>query len=215
MPELAPPSIETDDLSPQALAHAAQRAGELMELIWRQRDAGADLWVFGYASLIWHPEVHHTERRTGRVYGFHRSFRMRSRVNRGTPQRPGLVFALRPGGSCAGVALRVPRERARAELERLWQREMPLPTYEPRWLSCHTPRGVVQALAFILPRSSPSYTGTLNDEAMLAVLRHARGRYGTTLEYLLRTEASLRELGIRDEEVHRLVNLARHHGLTG
>jgi len=41
---------------------------------------------------------------------------MRSRVNRGTPEQPGLVFALLHGGSCHGVVYRVPRKRAAAEL---------------------------------------------------------------------------------------------------
>lgn len=199
---------------PDRLLQAAQeRSREWLERIWQERDRRRDVWVFGYASLIWRPEVQHSECRAGRVYGYHRSFRMLSRVNRGTHQRPGLVFALRHGGSCAGIALRVPRQGARAEFERLWQREMPLPTYEPRWLPCHTPGGVVPALGFVLPRDSPAYVGRLDDDAMLSVLRHAQGRYGSTLDYLLRTAAGLRHLGIRDAEVQRLVRLAQQHGL--
>ena len=57
-----------------------------------------DLWVFGYASLIWRPEFDADEARPAVVHGWHRSLEMRSRVNRGTPECPGLVFALVPGG---------------------------------------------------------------------------------------------------------------------
>ena len=53
-----------------------------------------DLWVFGYASLIWRPEFESVERRMAVVHGLHRALEMRSRVNRGTPECPGLVFAL-------------------------------------------------------------------------------------------------------------------------
>ena len=61
--------------------------------------AGArDLWVFAYASLVWRPEFHAAETRPARVHGFHRCLQMWSRVNRGTPEEPGLVFALLPGG---------------------------------------------------------------------------------------------------------------------
>ena len=73
---------------------------------WGGRD---DLWVFGYASLIARPEFDATEHRVAHVHGWHRALRMRSRINRGTPEQPGLVFALLPGGSCHGVAYRVPR----------------------------------------------------------------------------------------------------------
>jgi cation transport protein ChaC len=48
---------------------------------------------------------------------------------------------------------------------------------------------------------------------MLEILRHARGRYGTTLDYLLQTAAALREHGVRDREIERLVRLAHRHGL--
>ena len=53
-----------------------------------------DLWVFAYASLIWRPDFEVAEQLLARVYGWHRSLSMWSRVNRGTPERPGLVFAL-------------------------------------------------------------------------------------------------------------------------
>lgn len=167
-----------------------------------------DLWVFGYASLIWRPAFDAAEQRPAVVHGWHRALHMRSRVNRGTPERPGLVFALVSGGSCRGVAYRIARERARGELERLWEREMPTGVYDPKWLACRTPQGPVRALSFTLDRSSPNHTGALADDEMLAILRGAVGRYGSTLDYLLETATSLRRCGIRDREIERLVALA-------
>ena len=96
----------------------------------------SDLWVFGYASLLWRPEFEFSEHQAAHVHGWHRALRMASRVNRGTPERPGLVFALLPGGSCQGAVYRIPRERVPDELERLWRREMPTGVYDPRWLGC-------------------------------------------------------------------------------
>lgn len=173
-----------------------------------------DLWVFGYASLIWRPEFESVERRPAAVYGWHRALEMRSRINRGTPERPGLVFALVSGGSCRGMVYRVAHHNARAELERLWAREMPTGVYDPKWLACHTPQGRVPALAFALSRSSPSHTGPVDDAQMLEILRSATGRFGRTLDYLLETAASLRAHGIKDHEIERLVSLARLHGLA-
>lgn len=172
-----------------------------------------DLWVFGYASLLWRPEFEFDEHRPATVHGWHRALRMASRVNRGTPERPGLVFALFPGGSCQGAVYRIARTRAADELERLWRREMPTGVYDPRWLACKTPQGIVQALAFTLSRRSPQHTGRLPDAHLLDILRHARGRYGTTLEYLLETARALRARGVRDREIERLVALARQHRL--
>jgi glutathione-specific gamma-glutamylcyclotransferase len=174
----------------------------------------SDLWVFGYASLIWRPEFEAAEQRPAAVHGWHRALEMRSRINRGTPECPGLVFALVSGGSCRGVAYRVERQHAQEQLERLWLREMPTGVYDPKWLPCRTPQGRINALAFTLSRNSPAHTGALPDPQMLEILRCANGRFGSTLDYLLETAASLRGCGIRDRDVERLVALARQHELT-
>ena len=91
---------------------------------------------------------------------------------------------------------------------------MPTGVYDAKWLLCHTPQGRVRALAFALSRSSPNHTGPIDDEQMLDILRHATGRYGRTLDYLLDTAHCLREHGIRDNEIERLTALARQHGLA-
>ena len=179
-----------------------------LELLRAEWGGQNDLWVFGYASLIWRPEFDAVEHRSALVHGWHRALRMRSRINRGTPQQPGLVFALLAGGACRGVVYRLRRDRADEELQRLWQREMPTGVYDPRWVPCRTAQGTVRALAFTLDRASPAHTGELSDEQLLDILRHASGRYGSTLEYLLETAASLRRCGIRDREIERLEKLA-------
>src|SRR5450432_767920 len=177
---------------------------------WGQR---GDVWIFGYASLIWKPEFDSVEDRPAAVYGWHRALTMRSRINRGTPECPGLVFALVGGGSCRGRAYRVERPRVEAELRRLWGREMPTGVYDPKWLPCRTPQGVVRALAFTLDRKSPSHTGPVPDAQMVEILRSANGRYGSTLSYPFETATSLRNCGIRDRDIERLVDLARRNAL--
>jgi cation transport protein ChaC len=194
---------------PQALLERAQRE-------WHHRCGarGDDLWVFGYASLLWRPEFEFAEHRPALVRGWHRALRMHSRINRGTPERPGLVFALLPGGSCHGAVYRVPRAQAAATFEALWQREMPTGVYDPRWLPCRTAQGEALALAFTLSRKSPQHTGRLDDARLVEILRHARGRYGTTLDYLLQTARCLAERGVKDREIERLVALTQRAGLA-
>lgn len=173
-----------------------------------------DLWVFAYSSLIWRPEFTSVEERPATVFGWHRALAMHSRINRGTPECPGLVFALVPGGSCRGRAYRIEQSLVESELGRLWHREMPTGVYDPKWLACRTPLGGVSALAFTLSRKSPSHTGALADGELVEILRTANGRYGSTLSYLVETARSLQCCGIRDRDVERLVALARRHALT-
>ncbi len=199
-------------LAPPALP--AHRRAETL-LAWHRAHHGpeAAVWVFGYASLIWRPEFEAVERRSARVTGWHRCLRMQSRVNRGTPERPGLVFALVNGGACRGFVYRLPPDDLPGQFQRLWAREMAIGVYDPRWLQAQTAEGPVPALAFTLSRRSPQWTGPIPDPQMLDILRHARGRFGTTLDYLLQTAGALREHGVHDREIERLVRLARQHGL--
>ncbi|MFM9880154.1 MAG: gamma-glutamylcyclotransferase [Burkholderiaceae bacterium] len=168
----------------------------------------SDLWVFGYASLIWRPDFDFTERHLAQVHGWHRSLQMWSHINRGSPECPGLVFALLAGGSCLGVVFRVPRKKAHDTLVRLWAREMPGGVYDPRWLNCSTEIGNVRALAFTLSRQSRSFTGPLSDAQYRSVFARSEGCYGTTIDYARQTYGSLLEHGIADAALERVLKLA-------
>lgn len=166
-----------------------------------------DLWIFGYGSLIWRPDFEFAESRPARVHGWHRALKMWSRINRGTPERPGLVFGLLTGGCCRGVVFRVPPENGARTLTTLWSREMATAVYDPRWLVAHTPQGPVRALAFTLSRKSPSHTGELTEEEYRAIFEAACGIYGTTLDYAHRTLEELQRHDIRDRNLERLLRL--------
>lgn len=168
-----------------------------------------DLWLFGYASLIWKPEFDFAEQRDATVRGWHRALKMWSRVNRGTPEVPGLVFGLLSGGSCKGVVFRIERVRVEDTLARLWQREMVTGVYDPRWLPCHTPAGPVRALAFTLSRRSPHHTGVLDEAHYRRIFAVAAGHCGTTRDYAERTYAQLRAMGIEDRALARLLRLSQ------
>jgi glutathione-specific gamma-glutamylcyclotransferase len=168
-----------------------------------------DFWIFGYGSLIWKPDFDYAERRPARVQGWHRALKMWSRVNRGTPECPGLVFGLLSGGSCQGVVFRIQKSVGREVLMQLWAREMPTGVYDPRWLTCHTPQGGVKALAFTLSRKSPNHTGVLTEDQYRRIFTEACGRYGTTLEYCEKTLEELRRHDIHDRHLERLLKLAR------
>ena len=183
----------------------------LLEQVMREWGGRDDLWIFGYGSLIWRPEFEFSERRPAKVHGWHRALKMWSRINRGTPERPGLVFGMLSGGCCHGMVFRVPRPSGEDVLRRLWAREMGMAVYDPRWLTCHTPEGPVMALAFTLSRKSPSHTGLLSEAEYRRIFAESRGKYGTTHEYAYRTHEELLRHNIRDRALERLLKLLQQH----
>ncbi len=187
---------------------APARFPRTLEALQAQHPAGEDLWVFAYASLIWRPEFDAVESHLSRVHGWHRALKMWSRINRGSPECPGLVFALLRGGSCQGLVCRVRASEVNGVLTRLWEREMPMTVYEPRWLPCPTPRGTVRALAFTLSREHPSHTGTLSEAQYRQIFAQAVGRFGSTREYAEQTLQALRAQGIEDRALARLLRAA-------
>lgn len=192
------------------LAYKARDPAAMLDAAIREWGGQTDLWVFGYASLIWRPEFESAEQRFATLHGYHRALKMWSRVNRGTPALPGLVFGLLSGGSCRGMAYRLPRDHVPAALPALWEREMPNGTYDPKWLRCRTAQGDVRALAFTLSRRSPNHTGVLSEDHYREIFSSASGRYGTTREYAQLTYDKLRTMGIDDQALGRLLRLAGH-----
>jgi cation transport protein ChaC len=144
-----------------------------------------------------------------RARGYHRGFYLWSKVNRGTPDVPGLVLGLDRGGSCGGIAFRVEESALEEELHLLWRREMVLGTYVPRWVSVEIERRPARAIAFVVNRAMPNYAGRLSDERIVSVTLQAHGHYGSCADYLLNTAASLEQHGIADRRLSRLAELVR------
>ncbi|AOB28190.1 gamma-glutamylcyclotransferase [Bordetella bronchiseptica] len=168
---------------------------------WR---AGEDVWVYGYGSLIWRPDFDFLERRLATLHGHHRALCLWSRVNRGTPECPGLVFGLDRGGSCRGVVYRLAGRQVPDYFPALWDREMSTGAYLPRWLRCATEHGPVNALVFIMNRTNPAYIRALPEPELLAIVRRASGRYGPCTEYVVQTAQALRQAGIRDARLEQI-----------
>ncbi len=164
----------------------------------------ADAWVFAYGSLVWNPLLHHVEHRHATLHGYHRHFCLRSELGRGMPGRPGLVLGLDRGGCCRGLAYRIAHHHLRDELLLLWRREMVTGAYLPRWVTLRTPAGPVRAIAFVMNRQYPNYTGRLAHDETVRVLASASGPLGSCADYLLRTHDALRAIGVHDRYLARL-----------
>ncbi len=164
----------------------------------------APVWIFAYGSLMWSPLMQFAERRRARVHGWHRGFYLWSRINRGTPEDPGLVLGLDRGGMCEGIACRLDAATAAEDIELLWRREMISGTYVPRWMRAHTEDGPVRAVAFVVNRAMPTYAGRLDDDTIIEVAMRARGHYGPCRDYLVETAQSLEKVGMADARLSRL-----------
>jgi cation transport protein ChaC len=168
---------------------------------------GADFWVFGYGSLLWHPGFPHLEVRAAHVYGYHRHFCVFSHSYRGSRARPGLVLGLDRGGSCHGLAYRVPAAESEAVVAYLHEREMTTQVYDPRWLHLRTAAGPVTAAAFVVDRSHKQYAGRLPPNQVADMIIQGAGDRGSGLEYLENTVHHLEALGLSDPTLRRLLHL--------
>jgi cation transport protein ChaC len=158
-----------------------------------------DFWVFGYGSLIWRPGFAHVETRRAHLYGFRRSLCIYSWVHRGTEARPGLVLGLDRGGSCIGLAFRVPGDLRDEVTTYLRERELVTNVYLERRLKVRfEDGGAVDAMAFVVDRSHPQYAGALDVEHAASVVRGAVGQSGRNEDYVFSTVQHLEALGIRD-----------------
>lgn len=197
---LANTSLARELLSPAALERSLRQA-------LHERRKGDDVWLFAYGSLVWNPMLRYVERQSAILFGYHRGFYLLSRINRGTPEQPGLVLGLDRGGSCRGMAYRIAAEHAEQELRMLWRREMLLGSYQPRWLNVRVHGKAVPALAFVVRRSASGYAGRLSDEDIIARIACASGFYGSGADYLIATADGLARCGIRDPYLERLRRL--------
>jgi len=178
----------------------------------------ADLWIFGYGSLMWRPGFTFEEAVLARLLGFRRCFCVYSTNHRGTARRPGLVLGLDRGGVCDGVAFRVAPAHARATSAYLRAREQVHGVYRealvPVTLREDRHREVL-AQAYIVERAHPSYTGMLPLPVQARLIRGAQGISGANLDYLVSTLTRLASLGIDEPELRRLMTLIGPHFARG
>ena len=167
------------------------------------------LWIFAYGSLIWNPEFEVVESRPAVASGWHRSFCLKLTRWRGTRETPALMLALDRGGSCNGLAYRLPPQDHFQQLMLLMVREIDAnpPTNIPRWIYVKTGQDTIRALAFVAARQGVAYAGKLPLESVAHILARAAGHWGSAAQYLFRTVSMLHQHGIEDRNLWRLQEL--------
>ncbi len=186
--------------------------------------AGDDLWVFAYGSLMWRPGFDFRERVPARLVGLHRALCVFSFVHRGTPERPGLVLGLDRGGMCRGIAFRVAAALREKTIAYLRAREQVTTVYLETMRRVELEekaRRQVKALCFVVDRSHVQYAGRLTPAQSLHHVRQGHGSSGPNRDYVIEAVAALEALGYRDTDLHRIgerlgsQELAIRHQVSG
>jgi len=199
------PCPVTDDLGEHKLRTEAE-CDAYLDRILLDHDEG-DLWVFGYGSLMWKPEMEFAESRPALLNGWHRRFCLWQWRWRGSRRNPGLMLALDRGGACRGMAYRLAAPDVRAKVLKVWRREMTGNGYLPRWVTLRSMQGPLRGLGFVANAESERYAGKISDELIADHMAHACGEAGSSAEYLLQTVLRCEELGIHDRFLWRLQEL--------
>jgi cation transport protein ChaC len=163
-------------------------------------------WVFGYGSLMWRPGFPYLERVAAMLHGRRRAFCIYSVHHRGTPERRGLVLGLAAGGATRGMAYRVADADWAETYAYLREREQPTETYVEARVAARLADGRrVEALTFLSDRTHPQWAGVLSLERQTELIAGASGLSGRNVDYLADLVEHLREAGIRDGPMERLL----------
>ena len=138
---------------------------------------------------------------------------MRLEGGRGSFARPGLMAALDEGGHCDGVVMRISGPLVDQETQFMWRREMFSGAYRPLFLEVATPQGPVEALTFVMDRDNRRYMPDLPEDDAARMIAVAEGNLGPNFAYLDSLVRHLDELGIADDDMHRLHARAQSYRL--
>ena len=109
------------------------------------------------------------------------------------------MLGLDRGGSCVGMAFRVPAEARAAVLEYLRARELVTRVYLEREMPVLLEAGrAVRATVFAVDRAHPQYAGKLEEAEAATIVCGASGVSGINTDYVRNTVEHLRALRIRD-----------------
>jgi len=182
----------------------ADREADRAAVLADRRDA--DLWVFGYGSLMWDPGIVFAEVRRAFVPDHARRFILRDiHGARGTREIPGLMAALDRGSGCEGLAFRIDREHVESETRRLWARERIGPGYIASFVDAELSDGRVPALTFVADHDAELIAADLTRAEQVHCFATGTGFLGTSLQYLENIASHFEALGIHDEDVEALL----------
>jgi cation transport protein ChaC len=163
----------------------------------------ADVWVFGYGSLIWRPSFPFVERRRATVMGFARRLWQGSDDHRGVPGALGRVVTLVPIANerCVGVAFRIAPPDVDDVLAHLDHREKN--GYERHHVELFGDDGTVfgRGIVFVAGERNTNFLGDAPLDAIVRQVCASRGPSGDNVEYVIELARALRALDAHDDHI--------------
>lgn len=197
--------VEDEGPEPNWTPISSRQLDELVTRVEEEAD-GEDIWVFAYGSLMWNPGFEVAASEDAVAYGWHRAFSLKIERLRATSAAPGLMLALRPGGSCSGLILKLPCRTKKLDLRVLLAREIRYAEVcdMVRWVSVKTPTGTRRALTFWASTRQSRLTQKIPLDDAAVLMAQACGPAGSCAEYLHRTVSALVARDIYDRNLWQL-----------
>lgn len=161
-------------------------------------DRHAEVWLFGYGSLIFKADFPYLDRRPARVFGWARRFWQGSHDHRGTPRAPGRVATLvaRADAICDGMAYLI-TPRVFGHLDYREKNGYLRFAAEMEFDDGTRAEGLV----YIATEDNAAFLGPAPEAEIARQIAGARGPSGANRDYLLQLAAALRALGKSDPHV--------------
>lgn len=163
-----------------------------------QFDGHAEVWLFGYGSLIFKADFPFIARQPASITGWTRRFWQGSHDHRGTPEAPGRVVTLvaEAGAVCHGMAYLVTPE----EFAHLDHRE------KNGYLRLATTitfddGSTVEGLVYIATADNAAFLGEAPEADIARHIATAAGPSGPNRDYLLALAQALRDMGKPDAHI--------------
>lgn len=172
----------------------------------QQNNIDDALWIFGYGSLIWNPQLNYTNQQIIAIEGFQRNFCIRSVIGYGTQTCSGLMLAVeeQPQATCAGIAYKIEKVDLEQELYHYWQREMRTDVYIPKIIECTIDNKTVKLLTIVINKKSRLYQSKLSLGQQASMIARGKGIMGDNVTYLNKLITHLQQHEISDDYLNTL-----------
>lgn len=163
--------------------------------------------IFGYGSLLWNPGFDYEQKIPARLEGYHRAFCRLSVRHRGTPEKPGMVVGLKPGGSCQGICYTVSRDALGPVLQYLDDREGA--GYRRELVDLQVTESAqtltrLSAYTYLPEEDHPTYAPDLSEAEIIELIQHGVGKSGRARDYLKELVEQLTRLQIQEPDFERM-----------
>ena len=172
----------------------------------KENNINKSLWIFGYGSLIWNPQLNYTNQQAITIKGLQRHFCIRSVIGYGTSECPGVMLAVEEKNqtTCTGIAYKIEKSDLQDVLYCYWQREMRVDVYTPKIVECTLDGKTAQLLTIVANEKSQLYMSELTLEQQARMIVAGKGILGDNVTYLKNLISHLEQRGIEDNYLSQL-----------